>query len=126
MTSRYEVVDRRRFKRYRVKDGVFAALMPASQKLGQILDLGKGGLSFLYILTDESAEYSSEVDIYVVGGEYYLSGLPIRIISDIRVPNKLPVNPIVMRRQGVQFVELTPEQSCLLDILIQRYAGSEA
>jgi len=125
MTIRNEVDDRRKFKRYTVRDGVFAALMPASKTLGQILDMGRGGLSFLYIYTDADDEDSRAVDIYVVGGEYYLAGLPVRIVSDVRVPNRIPVNPIIMRRRGVQFSDLTPEQADSLDDLIRRYAGGE-
>jgi hypothetical protein len=120
-----EFIERRKFKRFKVKEGVFAALMPASNKLGQILDLGKGGLSFLYIDTREAADGSTALDIFVAGNGFYLSKLPVHIVSDIRVPNKIPINPIVMRRQGVQFGELTTEQSSSLDSFMRQYATVE-
>ena len=72
MTILNEFVERRRLKRFKVKEGVFAALMPESKKLGQILDLGKGGLSFLYIDTGEAKDESTELDIYVAGHKFYL------------------------------------------------------
>jgi len=121
-----EFVERRRLKRFKVKEGAFAALMPDSSKLGQILDLGKGGLSFLYIDTGEAADGSTELDIYVAGNGFYLSKLPVTIVSDIRVPNKIPINPTVMRRQGVQFGEMTPEQTLSLDSFIRQYSTGEA
>ena len=122
----HEFVERRRHKRFRVKDGAFAALMPDSTKLGQILDVGEGGLSFLYIDTGETANGSRELYIYVVDKEFYISKLPVKIVSDVRVPNKIPINPIVMRRQGVQFGELTPEQSFSLYSFIEDYTTGEA
>jgi hypothetical protein len=121
-----EFVERRRLKRFKVKEGAFAALMPDSNKLGQILDLGKGGLSFLYFDTGEAADESTALDIYVAGNRFYLSKLPIKIVSDIRVPNKIPINPIVMRRQGVQFGEMTPEQTSALDSFMRQYTTGKA
>ncbi|MDF1592999.1 MAG: hypothetical protein P1P89_15895 [Desulfobacterales bacterium] len=126
MTILNEFVERRRLKRFKVKEGAFAALMPDSNKLGQILDLGKGGLSFLYIDTGEAADGSTALDIYVAGNGFYLSNLPVTIVSDIRVPNKIPINPIVMRRQGVQFGEMTQEQTRSLESFMQQYATGEA
>jgi len=121
-----EFVERRRLKRFKVKEGAFAALMPDSNKLGQILDLGKGGLSFLYIDTGASADGSTALDIYVAGNRFYLSKLPVEIVSDIRVPNKIQINPIIMRRQGVQFGELTSEQTSSLNSFILQYTTGEA
>ena len=126
MTILNEFVERRRLKRFKVKEGAFAALMPDSNKLGQILDLGKGGLSFLYIDTGETADGSTTLDIYVAGNGFYLSKIPVTIVSDVRVPNKIPINPIVMRRHGVQFGEMTPEQTLSLDSFIQQYSTGEA
>ena len=126
MTILNEFVERRRHKRFNVKEGAFAALMPDSQKLGQILDLGKGGLSFLYIDTGAAADVSTELDIYVAGNEFYLSKLPVHIVSDVRIPNKIPINPIVMRRQGVQFGEMMPEQTSSLDSFMRQYTTGEA
>jgi len=121
-----EFIERRRLKRFKVKDGAFAALMPESNKLGQILDLGKGGLSFLYIDTGEATEGSTELDIYVAGKEFYLSNIPVKVVSDIRIPNKIPINPIVMRRHGVQFGELTPEQTFSLNSFMRQYTTGDA
>jgi len=119
-----EFVERRRFKRFKVKEGAFAALMPDSKKLGQILDLARGGLAFVYIDPGEAAD-GSELQIVVTENKFYLSKLPVHLVSDIWVPNKLPINPIFVRRQGVQFGELTPEQTSLLDSFIRQYTIGE-
>lgn len=126
MTILNEFVERRRLKRFKVKEGAFAVLMPDSKRLGQILDLGKGGLSFLYIDTGEGANGSTQLDIFVAGNGFYLSKLPVHIVSDIQVPNKIPINPIVMRRQGIQFGELTLEQTSSLDSFMRQYTTAEA
>ena len=113
-------------KRYKVKEGAFAALMPDSTKLGQILDMGKGGLSFLYIDTGETTDGSTVLDVFLVDKGFYLSKLPVKIVSDVLVPNKIPINPIVMRRQGVQFGELTSEQTLSIQTFIRDYTTGEA
>ena len=43
------LLDRRRKKRYRVKEGAFAALINHDNRLGQIRDISLVGLSFRYI-----------------------------------------------------------------------------
>jgi hypothetical protein len=48
-----------------------------------------------------------------------------KTVSDTNVPNKIPINPIVIQRQGVQFSELTPEQTSLLDAFMLRYTTEE-
>ena len=125
MTPSEEFVERRRFKRYQVKPGAFAALRPDLNKMGQIIDFGKDGLSFLYIHKDDAFNDSSELDIFVSGQEFYLSRLPVKTVSDTNVPNKIPINPIVIQRQGVQFRELTPEQTSVLDSFMLRYTTEE-
>jgi len=120
-----ELVDRRNTKRFRIKEGSFAALLPHSNKLGQIADLSKGGLSFLYLDMGEGSNESSELDIYVAGDDFYLSKLAVKTVSDIRIPNKIPINPVVMRRCGVQFGDLAPEQTSSLDLFVQTYANGE-
>ena len=125
MTVLNALVERRQTKRYKVREGAFAVLMPDANKLGQIFDLGKGGLSFLYIDTGVMSDKSSELDIYVTGNKFYLPALPVHIVSEIIIPNKIPINPIVMRRQGIQFGELTSEQTAALDAFIKSYAAGE-
>ena len=125
MTPEKKFVERRQLRRYKVKQGAFAAMMPVSNKLGQIVDLGKGGLAFLYIHIDNGNNEGAELDIFVSNKEFYLPKLPVRQVSDVLVPNKIPNNPIVIRRRGVQFKELTSEQTSELDAFIQRYTTEE-
>jgi hypothetical protein len=120
-----EFVERRKTKRYKVKNGAFAALKPYSDKVGQIVDLSKGGLAFLYFDTGEGSNESSELDIYDVGNHFYMSKLAVKTVSDVTIPNKIPINPIIMRRCGVQFGELTTEQTSSLDSFMQNYATDE-
>ena len=125
MTPEKKFVERRQLRRYKVKQGAFAAMMPVSNKLGQIVDLGKGGLAFFYIQIDNGNNEGAELDIFVSNKEFYLPKLPVKKVSDVLVPNKIPNNPIVIRRHGVQFKELTPEQNARLDAFIQHYTTEE-
>lgn len=126
MTIFNEFVERRRFKRFNVSDDAFAALIPTSGKVGKILDLGEGGLSFLYIDIGSAGDGSTQIDIFVAGNKFYLPKIPVQLVSDIRIPNKIPINTVVLRRQGVQFKKMTPEQASALDSFMQQYTTGEA
>ncbi len=120
-----EFVERRRFRRFKVKDGAFAASIPDSKKLGQIIEMAKGGLSFIYIDPGDAFEETA-LEIFVADGEFYISKLPVNVVSDTPVPNRLSINPIAVRRQGVEFADLTPEQISAIDSFLQHYTVGDA
>lgn len=42
------MIERRQYQRFHVEDGVYAFLSHDSQKLGEVIDIGRGGMSFSY------------------------------------------------------------------------------
>ena len=58
MVGRKRTIERRRHKRYKAVEGAYAAISPHSHKLGQVIDISMGGLSFKYIdTTSDDADF---------------------------------------------------------------------
>ena len=124
--GRKGLVDRRKHIRYRAKEGAFAAVRPQYVKIGQIIDISRGGLAFRYTVTDSHENESHELDIFLIGEVFHLSRVPFKIISDLRIDEKSPPSPLQMWRCGVQFGELTQNQIQELEYFIRKHTVGEA
>jgi hypothetical protein len=125
MNSGSESDKRRKQKRFQIQDGAFAIVRPAFTKLGQIIDIGLGGLAFRYVVTGARGNMAFEVDIFLVGDGFYLEEVPIKPISDIKLPKKFSKGSLPMRRCGVQFGELTQNQITQLEYFIKNHTTGE-
>lgn len=113
--------ERRRQKRFKVQDPVFAVLRPEFKVVGKIQDISKGGVSFEYVALESPARTASttqtdsgpELDIFMREPELYMSQIPCTIVYDIPVVGYVghSQDSIVMKRCGVQFRDLSPKQS---------------
>ena len=127
--KRKEVDERRKHKRFRVQSGAFTVFTAFSwphstQKLGQIIDISMGGLAFTYITGEESPNVSLELSIFLAGNRFHLRSIPFETISDAET-NEVPFSSINMKRSGVQFGELTPNQLSQLKHFIWNYTTGE-
>ena len=112
-------VDRRRHKRFQVRETAFVVLRaPFSTNVGQITDISIDGLAFRYIDGVKRTNSYSELDILLSNRSFYLDKIPFKTISDCKAPNKVPFSSIEMRRSGVQFGKLTPNQISQLKYFI--------
>ena len=128
MTNRKEIVERRKHKRFQVKDGAFAVAMPpqpCSTPLGQIIDVSRGGLAFRYIAGEEGSNGSFELVILLANNNFHSDKVPFETISDFEIANEVPFSSITMRRRGVQFGKLTDKQISQLDYFIRNHAIGE-
>ncbi len=108
--------ERRAYKRYNALDGSFAAISPNSFKLGQIIDISKGGLAFQYIQTNRNSKYNTEEKyIFLSSKGYYVHGIPFKTVADIPIPTDNPFSSITMRRCSIQFGEMEFEQKVELE-----------
>jgi hypothetical protein len=128
MTREIEMTERRKHKRFQVRNGAFAVLRAPSwphstQKLGQITDIGMGGLAFSYISSEGLPNGSVQLSIFLAKDRFHLRTIPFETIWDAET-NEVPFSSITMRRRGVQFGELTPNQISQLKCLIQNYTPS--
>jgi hypothetical protein len=106
MRSGKKSAERRALPRYKVEERAFAVLRPQFIKLGRIIDIGLGGLAFSYLITNGEKSKSPELDIFIAGSEFYLERLPIKGISESRMPRNPSGSSLPVRRFSVQFGEL--------------------
>jgi len=128
MTDGKELVERRKHERFQVEDGALAVLKPPwphSTRLGQIIDISRGGLAFRCIASEERSNGSCELSIIFADHGFYLNKLPINTISDFETA-KMPFASMTPRRRSVQFEELTHDQMSKLEYFIQKHTIGEA
>jgi len=117
--------DRRKHTRYKVNKDAFAVIRTSDNKLGKIRDVSKGGLSFEYIMKGDPAEGFSELDIFTTENDFYLKLLPVQVIMDSSMEPEHAFSSLEMRRLGVRFGEMTPNQLSKLDYFLQHHTASE-
>ncbi len=117
-----DLTERRKEKRHKVQDGVFAVAMPFSLLLGQLIDISKEGLSFQYIADEINLEKSSELGIFLTGKGFQIKEIPINVISDVSAKDTLSSISMTMNRCGIQYKTLNQEQISQLDSIMLNYS----
>jgi hypothetical protein len=125
VTPQEKIVERRKYKRFQVQEGVYALLKNNSSKLGQIKNISRGGLAFSYIVDGEQIHEAFKVDIFISNIGYCLKDIPSRKISDLHLDNRLPFSTFSIRQARIQFNELNHSQLSQLDNLMRDYSTGE-
>ena len=124
-----EIVNQRRYARFQVPSySAYAVLRrhwPRSPIMGDIIDISLGGLSFRYVASEKSSYRSSNIDILLSDGSFYLNKVRVNTILDFEITNEVPFSSITMRRRGVQFGEMTDDQKSDLRYFIQNYTRAD-
>ena len=111
----------RKYERYSAREGAIVALKPQSNILGQMIDIGMGGLSFRYIESHEPPGYSNELVILLAGQSFFLDRVPFKTVSDIEIENNVSFSSIQMRRCSVEFGGLDLEQAASIQQFIMKH-----
>jgi len=113
-------VERRLHARYKVID---VSAVVGERKLGQIIDMSLGGLSFRYI--DNGPEERGKIDLGILFGTngHYLEKLPTEVVSDSILSQASPSHPMVIRKRSLKFLDLTDKQREQLDNFIKVHAA---
>jgi hypothetical protein len=119
-------LERRESTRFQVQQGAFVALGPEYEKVGQIIDMSMGGLSFRYMAEYDVSTEAAELDIFMNDNGFYLKSVPFDTVSDCEPPENIPFSSIATRRCSVQFRELSPGQKSRLEAFIQHVAVGDA
>lgn len=119
-------VERRQHPRFKVAEGVFAALINHTSRLGQIRDISKIGLAFRYIDHGDDPGETIELKIIIGSEGVYLDKLPFRKVSDFEIKNTHSFSSLKMRQIGLQFGKLTKQQQHRLEHFIQNHTIREA
>ena len=127
--------ERRRDQRFAVRERAIAVLKAGASftKLGQVVDISRGGLAFDYVLldaVDPDALSGAEVEVPMVlnilteDGFMALQGAGIQTVSDRSLANDRSFSTVQTRRCSVRFRDLTPVQRAQLgDFLLNRVAA---
>ena len=113
----------RKYERYSAREGAIVALKPQSNILGQMIDIGMGGLSFRYIESQEPPGDSNELVILVTSQSFFLDKVPFITVSDIEIENNISFSSIQMRRCSVEFVGLNLEQAASIQNFIIKHTA---
>jgi hypothetical protein len=124
MIPKKEMVEKRQHKRFQVPKGTFVGLGPHDTKVGQIIDVGMGGLAFRYVGSEEPS--NGELDVFLNERDFYLGRVPFRTVSDFEITSRRDSISTAMRRSGVQFRKMKPNQISQLEYFIQNHTLGEA
>ncbi len=126
--------ERRKYKRYKAKEGAFAAINPNNchHRIGQITDISMGGLAFNYIQdndydTGEKQKYideqKSENSLLLLSSfGYYVEDIPFKTVEDIEVNEHISFSSIKLRKQRIKFNSLTSKQTFDLNSYLKHNA----
>ena len=73
-------MERRRFRRYKVKDNAVAFL---GKSACAILDISAVGISVRYSLIEQDAADSAHLDIFLADTRFYLPQVPVEIVDEV-------------------------------------------
>ena len=121
LAERRSGIERRKKKRFRVKDGAFAVKNSDINIAGPIQNISSSGFTFRYIGKIGQIGRSLEVNLFYIGEGHFLTKLPSKAIYDFKIDSKTPNNELTIRRCGVQFAELTDNQMSLIKDFILKY-----
>ena len=121
MKNKKVLNERRKHKRFKVKEGAFAVAWPDNNKLGPIKDISEGGIAFQFIEDGEQTKGSLDVEIFSTVDDFYMKKLPVRTVLDFELENTVSLNPTPMRQLSVKFGKLNHPQKLLLSFFIQKY-----
>ena len=120
-----KMVEQRAHKRFKAQAGSLAVLGPKSKKMGQIIDISKGGLAFHYkngVVEEPDDAYELSI---LFDDRDNITHRPFKfnasIVSDFEVENQVQFSTAVIKRCGVQFDDLTYYQQTWLDECIRNH-----
>jgi hypothetical protein len=111
--------DRRKHKRYKVREGSLVSPVSTNRKYWKMIDVSLGGMSFRYIPYQDPNGFS-QIDIVTQDLEFRLEGIPFKVISDCEFTDS-STSLFELRRCGVQFGLLPHPKQLLLDEFIRKY-----
>ena len=113
--------EKRKRKRFDVKDGAYGVLNYKPTVMGQIINMSMDGLAVIY--KGKRLKDSSEVDLFISDAGFYLDQIPVKTISDHKLSGKFPFSSKTIWQRCLQFGELTGEQKTQLEHFLQCYTS---
>jgi c-di-GMP-binding flagellar brake protein YcgR len=118
---------RRKFKRFKGKEGAFAAFMKPNEliNMGQVQNISMGGLCVRYLSTHDDNVGRSAIKIFGSNDRFiHLDRVQCRIVYEHEVPEG-SWEQISTRRCGVEFENLSVKHMSQLQEFIDNFAVDE-
>ena len=115
--------ERRKNKRYMVKDNVFAVfrLGHNSSSLANIVDISRGGFAFKFVGMEDISRDQFELDIFVSGDGRRLGNIPFKIISETSKGKEDRLFTLAQRRVGARFDNISDVKALQIDRFINNH-----
>lgn len=113
--------DRRRCKRFRTRGNCYVMSNPESPERFHILDISESGLAFRYFRTGEHVTGLEKLAIATADNDFIMKEIEYKTITDIEMRKELSSFDSPIRRRGIQFESLTPDQEEQLQYFIRNY-----
>lgn len=110
--------ERRAHPRYGVNEGTYAAISPNSDKMGQIINISRGGLAFRYIVQNGQVQDPLETHVFVGDNGFYLEKMPYETVADYPVPIGSSLSSLRMRVRRIRFGPLSDHHTAQLDYFL--------
>jgi len=117
--------NKRKHKRFQAKDRSYVEVKE-SNKVGQILDIGAGGLAFTYIDIGDRPNGSFDLDILSKDIGFHLENISFKTVSDLALKGKFAFSTTKTRRCGGLFRQLKQDQISQLEYFIRNHTICEA
>lgn len=127
------MVDRRQHPRHTARKGTYVAMLQGSPRMGQLVDVSLGGLSFQYIEHEAPASPAKEAQILIGDDSVYLEELPGIVVDDFPISERYTHDRISsqahslrhVRQRRLKFGSLSEDQKAQLAYFI-RYRTDKA
>jgi hypothetical protein len=119
--------ERRKTVRFLPQAETYVVLRPDFTKLGRLLDISRGGLSFQYISSEAESRGPTQLDLFTGNNGFYLPTLRCKVIYDIPLSEQeTSATPLERRRCGLEFGETTEAQAAQLNLYLANHVAGEA
>jgi hypothetical protein len=113
--------DKRKHKRFDVKDGAYTVLRYQPTVMGQIINISTEGLAATY--KGKRLKESYEIDLFISDAGFYLDQIPVKTVSDHKIAGKFLLSSKKIWQRSMQFGELTDDQKSQMDKFINLYTS---
>jgi c-di-GMP-binding flagellar brake protein YcgR len=118
--------ERRKHRRFKVKDNAFAVINPDPVKMVPIVDIAMGGLGIYVDTGVKWVNDCSKLEIMAADCSFYLDNLPVEIITNFKAFPWDASNVLDGRRYSLKFGNLRPAQKSRLKHFMRKYTRSSS
>ena len=128
MTGKKEFAERRKHERFKVKNGAIAIIrlsniLSTAQKYSQIINIGRGGLTFRYIDRKDESNEPLNLDLLFIQDSIcsaYLKYVSLKPVWGSHIDSKTSFNQVKIKQQGVEFGKMMCQQESQLDRFLKK------